>query len=175
MDNEVMFSSNSDEWNTPDIILDAIREIEGTIGLDPCSNSQSKVNAKESFSLFNGQDGLKESWQHKSCTFVNPPHSKIKIWCKKIYDEFQEDRQFNGMLRQESKNSFYLLIPARTDTMYFHEYCFRGSAICFIRGRLRFSNSKNSAPFPSAVVYYGNKVEEFERVFSSLGCVIILR
>lgn len=74
--------------------------------------------------------------------FVNPPYSKIKEWVKKAYEEAFKPNTI-----------VVLLIPARTDTKYFHEYIYNRSEIRFIKGRLKFSNS-NPAPFPSMVVIY---------------------
>lgn len=45
-----------------------------------------------------------------------------------------------------------MLIPARTDTKYFHEYIYKRHEIRFVRGRLHFNESKAGAPFPSMVV-----------------------
>ena len=47
-----------------------------------------------------------------------------------------------------------MLIPARTDTKYFHDYILHRSEIRFIKGRLRFGDSKMNAPFPSMVVIF---------------------
>lgn len=75
--------------------------------------------------------------------FVNPPYSKIKQWVEKCYVEHKT----NGA-------TVVMLIPSRTDTRYFHEYIYHKAEIEFIKGRLHFSNSKNSAPFPSMIVIY---------------------
>jgi len=52
------------------------------------------------------------------------------------------------------KNVVVCLLPARTDTKYFHEYIYGKAEIRFIKGRLKFGNAKNSAPFPSMVVIF---------------------
>ena len=79
---------------------------------------------------------------------MNPPYGKdIGKWMEKAYNE-----SLNGVI-------VVCLIPARTDTKYWHNYCFKASEIRFIKGRLRFGNSNNSAPFPSAIVIFNNNVK----------------
>lgn len=75
--------------------------------------------------------------------FVNPPYSQIKYWVKKAWEESTKPNTIVVML-----------IPARTDTKYFHEYINHRSEVRFIKGRLKFGDSTNSAPFPSMVVIF---------------------
>ena len=75
--------------------------------------------------------------------FCNPPYSKIGDWVAKCFYEAQQDNTIVVML-----------IPARTDTRYFHNYILNRSEIRFLKGRLKFGDSKNSAPFPSMVVIF---------------------
>lgn len=82
--------------------------------------------------------------------FVNPPYSEIKQWVEKCYKEYET----NGA-------TIVMLIPSRTDTRYFHNYIYHKAEIEFIKGHLHFSNSKNSAPFPSMIVIY-QQMEEKE-------------
>lgn len=80
--------------------------------------------------------------------FCNPPYgSNIKHWVKKCHDEAQK-----GTL-------VVMLIPARTDTSYFHDYIYHKAEIRFIRGRLKFGNADQGAPFPSMVVVFNSKTE----------------
>lgn len=80
--------------------------------------------------------------------FCNPPYSNISLWVEKA---FRETRNDNTLV--------VLLIPARTDTRYFHDFIYQRAEIRFIKGRLKFGDSKNSAPFPSMVVIFrGAKV-----------------
>lgn len=82
--------------------------------------------------------------------FCNPPYSEIEKWVQKA---FYESRTDNTVV--------VMLIPARTDTKYFHDYIMHRAEIRFIRGRLKFGDSKNSAPFPSIVVIFrGAKIRE---------------
>lgn len=82
---------------------------------------------------------------------MNPPYGReIKKWIKKAYEE---------SLKKDTL--VVCLIPSRTDTLYWHEYIFPfASDIRFIKGRLKFGDSKNSAPFPSAVIVFGGEINE---------------
>lgn len=75
--------------------------------------------------------------------FCNPPYSQISAWVKKAWEEATKPNTI-----------VVLLIPARTDTKYFHGYIKDRSEIRFLKGRLKFGDSKNSAPFPSMIVVF---------------------
>ena len=136
---KVMFSSKKDSWATPQSFFDKLNKIYG-FTLDPCAAA---TNNKCARFYTEKQDGLAQSWQGES-VFMNPPYGReIKHWIKKAHDESLK----GGLI--------VCLIPARTDTAYWHDYCMKGT-IRFIRGRLKFSE-KNSAPFPSAIVIFGDK------------------
>ena len=78
--------------------------------------------------------------------WLNPPYGRgIGKWVQKAYEE-----------AQKPGTVVVCLLPARTDTAWFHDYCRKGK-ITFIRGRLKFGGSKNSAPFPSMVVEFRRK------------------
>lgn len=124
----VHFSSVTDNWKTPDSIYEALNS-EFNFDFAPCP-----LNMNPEF------DGLKIEWGNKN--FVNPPYSELKAWCKKAYEE-----SLRGKL-------VVMLIPSRTDTAAWHEYVMKAKQIRFIRGRLKFGNSKNSAPFPSCIVVF---------------------
>lgn len=80
--------------------------------------------------------------------FCNPPYGKgIKHWVRKGYEEAQDGA------------TVVMLVPARTDTAWFHDYCTKGE-ITFIRGRLRFGNSNQNAPFPSMIVVFDGRKEK---------------
>ena len=98
---------------------------------------------------------------------MNPPYGREQInWINKAYEE--------------SKNSFttiVCLIPARPDTKVWQDIIFKhASAICFIKGRLKFGNSKDSAPFPSALIVFEDKLNEKQDImFSNLGKLFKLK
>jgi phage N-6-adenine-methyltransferase len=155
MISKALFSSNSDEWTTPPVVLYKVREMWGKINLDPATTASNPVGAK--YFIYLPQDGLKEDWMDK--TFVNPPYSALKEWARKIGEE--------GKLYE-----VIALVPARTDTVWFRELG-NVSAYCFWKGRLKFSGSKNSAPFPSVLVYYGDDEAKFAEVFGECGEIMV--
>jgi site-specific DNA-methyltransferase (adenine-specific) len=80
---------------------------------------------------------------------MNPPYGKeISKWMKKAYES-----------ARDGDATVVCLVPARTDTAWWHDYAMKGD-ITFIRGRLKFGNAKNSAPFPSAVVVFERNTQE---------------
>ncbi|MDU0567297.1 DNA N-6-adenine-methyltransferase [Staphylococcus haemolyticus] len=138
----VHFSSKSNEWTTPQHLFDELNQ-EFNFTLDPCATEE---NAKCSKHFTIEDDGLSKDWSN-DVVFMNPPYGReIKKWIKKAYEE-----SLNGA-------TVVWLIPARTDTMYWHDFIFdKADDIRFLKGRLKFGNGKNSAPFPSAIVVYKYK------------------
>lgn len=135
---KTMFSSNTDEWSTPPDFYEAL-DAEFHFDFDPCATSE---NHKCHNYMTKENDGLSASWAGRR-VFVNPPYSEISRWVEKA---FREGHQENTLV--------CLLIPARTDTKYFHDYIIHRSEIRFIKGRLKFGGGKNSAPFPSMLVIF---------------------
>ena len=140
---KVHFSSNSNEWATPKGLFDILDE-EFLFTLDPCAT---KDNAKCSKFYTQEDDGLSQDWSNER-VFMNPPYGReIGKWIKKAYEEYEK-----GAI-------VVCLIPARTDTRYWHDYIFPHAAIRFLKGRIKFENGNKpqSAPFPSAVVIFGEE------------------
>lgn len=135
----VHFSSKTNEWATPQHLFDELYK-EFNFTLDPCATHE---NAKCEKYFTEKENGLLQDWSD-DVVFMNPPYGReIKHWIKKAYEE-----SLKGAI-------VVCLIPARTDTMYWHDYIFgKAFDIRFLRGRLKFGDSKNSAPFPSAIVIY---------------------
>lgn len=139
MNNELMFSSKTDLWSTPNDFFDKLND-EFHFTLDPCSTHE---NAKCYKHFTEEENGLLQDWGNE-VVFCNPPYGRqIKDWVKKSYEE-----------SQKGNTTVVMLIPARTDTIYFHEHIYHKAEIRFIKGRLKFGNAKNSAPFPSMVVIF---------------------
>ena len=140
---ETMFSSKDLEWGTPQHFFHRLEDKFGTFTLDPCSTDES---AKCDLYYTQQENGLAQSWEGHS-VFMNPPYGrKISSWISKAYEESLKPNTRVGCL-----------IPARTDTKYWHNYCMRAKNILFVKGRLKFGASKNSAPFPSAVIIFEKK------------------
>ena len=135
----VLFSSKNNVWETPQAFFDTLNN-EFQFTLDACALPE---NAKCKLYFTPQEDGLVQDWSGHS-VFCNPPYGReIAAWVEKCY---MESRKGNTKV--------IMLLPARTDTVYFHEYIYRKAEIRFIRGRLKFGKASNSAPFPSMVVIY---------------------
>ena len=135
---DVLCSSASDEWETPQYLFDSLND-EFHFTLDPCSTDQ---NAKCDKHYTKEQNGLKQDWSGET-VYCNPPYGRqIGDWVRKCFEHF-----IGGGIA-------VMLIPARTDTKWFHEYVYGKAEIRFIKGRLHFSGSKWNATFPSMIVVY---------------------
>lgn len=135
--NQGMMTSNSPEWATPQPFFDTYNR-EFAFDLDVCARPE---NAKCQRYFTPEQDGLSQEW--RGTCWMNPPYGReIGKWVKKAY----ETALRGGCV--------VCLLPSRTDTAWFHNYCMKSKDIRFIRGRLKFGGVKNSAPFPSVVVVF---------------------
>ena len=139
----VMYSSKPDQWATPQDFYEKLN-MEFSFDLDPCAD---ETNHKCALYFDKNKNGLLQDWGgHR--VFCNPPYGKdIKLWVQKCYEESRKENTVVVML-----------IHARTDTKYFHDFIWKKSEIRFVKGRLKFGESKNSAPFPSMVVIYKNNL-----------------
>lgn len=119
--NKVLFSSNSDEWATPQEFFNSINK-EFEFDLDPCA-TQENHKCDKYYTI--EEDGLSNKWVEKA---------------------FRESKEDNTLV--------VMLIPSRTDTKYFHNFIYKRAEIRFVKGRLKFGDSNNSAPFPSMLVIF---------------------
>ena len=140
MNTDVMFSSATDEWATPQELFDEL-DSEFHFELDVCANESNhkcdKYYTKE-------QDGLLMPWVADGAIWCNPPYGReIGKWVNRSW-------------HASSNATVVMLLPARTDTRWFHDYIYKkpNVEVRFIKGRLKFGNSKNSAPFPSMIVVF---------------------
>ncbi len=143
MNNELMFSSKTDMWATPQEFFDKLHAV-FRFETDVCALAD---NAKCSVYYSPDENGLEQEW-HGSC-WMNPPYGReISAWVEKAYKSAKE----NGA-------TVVCLLPARVDTRWWHDYCAKGE-VFFVKGRLKFGDSKNSAPFPNAVVVFRPSVND---------------
>ena len=134
---DVMFSSKSDLWETPQSFFDAL-DREFHFDLDVCALPE---NTKCSRYYTPKEDGLSQPW--RGVCWCNPPYGRgIGKWVKK------------GLVSSFAGATVVMLLPARTDTKWFHEYILHRGEIRFLRGRLRFGGGQNCAPFPSMLVVF---------------------
>lgn len=136
--NKALLSSKNMNWCTPQDFFDEINN-EFHFVLDAAASDKSAKCTK----YFTPEiDGLKQNWDVGGAVFCNPPYGReIGKWVQKAYEEAK-----NGI-------KIVLLIPARTDTKWFHDYIYGKAEIRFLRGHLKFTdeegNAENNAPFPS--------------------------
>jgi len=146
MINKGIMSSNTPEWATPFWLFDVLHEI-FHFTLDPCATHE---NAKCAKHYTQEDDGLRQSWKGEK-VFMNPPYGReITRWVKKSLAQYME----NGVCT-------VALLPARTDTNWFHGYVYHYSKLLFLKGRLKFGDGNGSAPFPSMIAVYGGSNKEF--------------
>ncbi|MFU0834105.1 MAG: phage N-6-adenine-methyltransferase [Lactiplantibacillus plantarum] len=144
MINEALFTSNKEDWETPQDFYDRLN----TKYHFEWDLAASDDNAKCSCYFTRDDNSLEQDWEGLSGNlFLNPPYGReLKLWVKKAATTGLKDKQ-----------NLVMLIPSRTDTSYWHDYIFNHAEIKFLRGRLKFEVdgvSGDSAPFPSAVVIY---------------------
>lgn len=133
---ECMFSSERQNWETPQWLFDWLNE-RYRFDIDVCATPE---NAKCARYFTPEQDGLRQKWA--GACWMNPPYGReIAAWVAKAYDEARDGA------------TVVCLLPARTDTRWWHDYCAHGE-ITFLRGRLRFVGAKAGAPFPSVIVVF---------------------
>lgn len=148
--NQALLSSKKMDYCTPLDFFDRL-DAEFHFILDSAASDQS---AKCSVYYTPEMDGLKRPWDTtQGAVFCNPPYGRrIGEWVRKAYEEAKK-----GV-------TIVLLIPARTDTSYFHEYIYGVAEIRFVRGRLHFTDETGNpyppAPFPSMVVIYNGERHE---------------
>jgi len=182
MNTAPMFSSQYDDWNTPEPVLTCVRRVD-EIGLDPFSNEQSIVRARTEYRLSRGQDALRLPWDGFGLVFCNPPYG---------------DAIFDCMARIAYWGArgveILTLVPHRTDTEWYQEHVDGVAAKCEWYGRLqhmrgvadtrqltllgalepalpakRYDGPGESAPFPSVVLYHGHRIERFIEAFEDAG------
>jgi phage N-6-adenine-methyltransferase len=132
----VHFSSNTDQWPTP---IEFFKKLDAEFNFqtDVCA---SRDNAKCETFFTEEDDGLSQEWA--GTCWMNPPYGRaIKDWMRKAYES------------SLSGATVVCLVPARTDTAWWHDYAAKGE-VRFVRGRLKFGEAKHGAPFPSAVVVF---------------------
>ena len=124
---KVHFSSLRLDWKTPKAVYQ-ILDAEFGFDCDPCPSDPK-------------EDGLKMTWG--GTNFVNPPYGReLPRWIKKGFEEWKGGK------------TVVFLIPSRTDTRWWHDYCMKATEIRFIKGRLKFDDQNHSAPFPSAIIIF---------------------
>lgn len=132
----VHFSKRSDCWETPQELFDRLDD-EFEFTTDVCAEPH---NAKCAHYYTPAIDGLAQPWA--GVCWCNPPYSDSASWIRKAFEASRDG------------TVVVCLIPARTDTRYWHDYVMKADEVRLVKGRLKFVGGKASAPFPSAVVIF---------------------
>lgn len=147
--NKELFTSQKQDWETPQWLFDKLDK-HFLFTWDVCATDK---NTKTNFYITEEINALKQDWVNDVISgfdnpkiWCNPPYNNITQWIKKCYEE-----SLKGC-------TVVMLIPARTDTKVWHEYISKGR-VTLLKGRLKFSNSKHSAPFPSCIVIFGKEYD----------------
>lgn len=165
--------SNSN-FNTPPELLDKVRMLDDRgIGLDPCGNEMSMVCAKTEWRGLEASDvdGLEQNWRGHGLVFMNPPHSmspnNIEPWIYQAWKEFI-------VLGGPPDDQFVGLIPAKTDSVWFHEHVIPFPVKIFLRPKFWMSGEPMKGPgkFSSMLIYAGHQPEKFKSIFGSMGWVV---
>lgn len=159
MNNEILTSSASADWNTPPEIIRLAREIGGgRIALDPCSNAWSVVGADLEYRMAEGLDGLARDWTDDAeggLVYVNPPYGReLAKWSPKVVAEAEKGAEILAC------------VFAKTDTGWFRSMAAAASCVAFLPRRLRFTlhgKVLDAATHPSALLYFGRSVHRAAR------------
>lgn len=143
--NPALFSSDKDDWETPQDFFDQLHA-EFRFTLDPAADEH---NRKCERYYTKAQDGLSQDWNGHT-VFVNPPYGRntTERWVEKAYRE-----------SRKRDTTIVMLLPARTDTRWFHDFILGKAEVRFVKGRLKFDGGTSSAPFPSMLVIFRGQKE----------------
>jgi len=142
MNTKLHFSSKKNDWETPDDLFNLLNKQYG-FTLDVCATAEN-AKCKEFFTI--EDDDLKQDWT--GVCWMNPPYGRdIGKWLQKAYESYIE-----------LNTTVVCLVPARTDTKWWRQLVdYKSARVELLTGRIKFVGAVNCAPFPSALIYYGEE------------------
>ena len=142
-------SSTHHGWTTPPGLLARLYPlVGGQFDLDPCSPGGARPPVRSRIRFTAEDDGLALPWI--GSVFVNPPYGRaLGLWMQKARAEAEHGRA----------QPVIALVPARPDTRWWHDHVVRRADVFLLKGRLRFGGASSAAPFPSALVVWGARLE----------------
>ena len=152
-------SSVHEAWETPVWLLERLYAVFGTFDLDPCSATHDRRTARVRAKVYFTQadDGLSVPWHGR--VFVNPPYGRaLRFWTRKARTEVELG----------NAEVVVCLVPARTDTGWWHEDVAGKATVFFLRGRLSFGDGTQPAPFPSALLVWGAQDQSLAELRAAL-------
>jgi phage N-6-adenine-methyltransferase len=132
----------TDSWNTSKEFVELVHSVVGQFCLDPATNPTSHVRANNVY--YEKDNGLAQDWVGEK-VWLNPPYSQLALWVQKAHDEHVKG----------NAKTIVALLPARTNTSYFHDLIAGKAHVIFIKKRLKFGTAKQQAPFPSLLAVWG--------------------
>lgn len=163
-------TKSNNDYYTPDYYIKLARSVMGGIDLDvaSCEFANKVVRATKYYTK--RDNGLMHSWHGR--IWCNPPYGKTTNQHGSYLEHFSQrliDQYERGNVEQA-----VLLIPNSTGTSWFPALC--KYPLCFPPYRLRFYTERgmadNTAAFSSVFIYFGNRVEQFTEIFSSIGPIL---
>ncbi len=169
--NPSLFSSAKGEHNTPAEVLDRVR-LFGDIVLDPCPGVGDLVKPLHA----SEGDGLIYDWALTTEIFCSTCEAPLIInpiiWCNPPYGRGIGEWIVKCAEAERPGLDVLALVPARTDAAWWQDTVPDAASVLFWRGRLRFGGADNSAPFPSAIIYWGQRSARFAEVFGDCGWIV---
>ena len=163
----VSYNSGENEWYTPPEYIEAARNVMGSIDLDPASSEIANKTVKAKWFYTKDNNGLEKEWAGN--IWMNPPYASDLI--KQFTSRFIE--QFNSGDIQQA----IILVNNATETIWFQDLLNVASAVCFVKGRIKYLNTvgeaANSPLQGQAFFYTGKNIAGFLEVFSSFGVVLV--
>tara|TARA_Y100000004_G_scaffold14032_1_gene14966 strand:- start:7462 stop:7968 length:507 start_codon:yes stop_codon:yes gene_type:complete len=142
---EVHYSSKDTTWRTPKRLYDRLNREFG-FELDAAA---SKQNALCDRYYTEEDDALNLSWESPGAVWLNPPYGRvIGKWMEKAVCEANKGSRIVS------------LVPARTDTLWWHESAMKASEVRLVKGRVRFVGASHGAPFPSAILVFDRSTRD---------------
>jgi ParB family transcriptional regulator, chromosome partitioning protein len=155
----------SNEWYTPEHLVDAARQTMGGIDFDPasCAVANEVVQATRYMTI--DDDALRQDWP-AGRTWVNPPYSGrgvMAAWAAKI-------------IASSAGRTMCVITLASPSTGWWHELVRAAVATCFLRARPRFwgpaLGASRGPGFGCTVFYFGQDHHAFRREFGELGLIM---
>jgi len=150
----------SDSWNTSLDFITKIHRVVPRFDLDPASNDTSHVVADNTYNEID--DGLSKDWL-ADFVWLNPPYSSMERWIIKAHDEWQSG----------NAGCIICLVPARTNTAYFHDHIMNKASVIMLRGRLKFGSANIQAPFASMLVIWGGDKNMVQQLLNEVGGTLL--
>lgn len=149
--------NRTDCWNTPkSFVEDVLIFFEGNLDLDPCSNNVEEPNVPANTIYTEENNGLSKEWIANS-VFMNHPYSNSKEWIPYAVNQYEKG----------NSKEMILLIKLDVSTVWWNSVS--DYPWIAVNKRLKFGHGKSAAPFQSAIIYLGNRLDRFKTIFGKYG------